>query len=330
MSHVSRSQQTAPGVEANRPSEIPRQGWIQILKRAWKEAKQDQVPLISAGVAFYAFLAIVPTMIAVVMTYGLVSDHPDDVAKQLESFGTALPTEAERLLNDQLVVLATTPERSLGTGLVIALGFALWSASSGIGNLIKAVNFAYDEGEERGFVQHRALALGFTLGAIAVMVLAVALVAAVPVILNALDLPGWANAGVESARWLGLVIVVMIALDVLYRWAPNREPARFRWVSVGAVIATALWVLASIGFSIYVDNFGSYSKIYGSLAGVIILLLWLWLAAYATLLGAEINAEMERQTIKETTKGEPEPLGQLDAVTADSIPGDRATADERD
>ena len=129
----------------------------------------------------------------------------------------------------------------------------------------------------------------------------------------------------EVGRWLGLVVVVLIALALLYRWAPDRDSPKFRWLSIGAIVATVLWVVASIGFSIYVDNFASYGKTYGSLAGVIVLLLWLWLGAYATLLGAEVNAEMEQQTIKDTTKGEPRPLGQRRAVKADSIPGDEGT-----
>ena len=321
-------QQTVPGLHADRPSEIPRQGWIQILKRAWKEAKKDQVPLISAGVAFYAFLAIVPALIAVVMVYGLVSDDPLDVTEQLESFGSALPSEAEKLIEDQLQTLTTSQERSLGLGLLFALGLALWSASRGIGNLITAVNFAYDGENTRNFVKTKSLALAFTLGAIVFMVLAVAVVAAVPAILDALDVPTWVDAVVEVGRWIGLIVVVMIALAVLYRWAPDRADAKFRWLSVGSVVATALWVVASAGFSIYVDNFGRYGKIYGSLAGVVVLLLWLLLAAYATLLGAEINAEMEQQTIKETTTGDPKLLGERGAVKADSIPGEENVADD--
>ncbi|MGH8825555.1 MAG: YihY/virulence factor BrkB family protein [Jiangellaceae bacterium] len=322
---MNRDPQTVPGVEADRPSEIPRPGWFQIVKRAWKESKKDSVPLLSAGVAFYAFLAIVPTLIAVVMIYGLVSDA-EDVAEQVESFGEALPTSAETLLTEQMTTLATASERSLSVGLVIALVFALWTASGGISNLITAVNIAYDEEEKRGFVKSRALALGMTVGAIIFMVVAVALVAAVPVVLDALDVPGWVEAVAQVGRWLGLVVAVLIALALLYRWAPDRDGPKFRWLTIGAVVATVLWVVASIGFSVYVDNFGSYGRTYGSLAGVIVLLLWLWLAAYATLLGAEINAEMEQQTIKDTTKGEPRPLGQRRAVKADSIPGEQGTA----
>jgi membrane protein len=330
MGDVNSSQQAVPGLQAGRPSDIPKAGWVQIVKRAWKEAKRDSVSLLSAGVAFYAFLAIVPTLIAAVLLYGLVSE-PADVAEQIDSFGSALPSSAEQLLSEQMDTLVNTPQRSLGVGLILALLLALWSASGGVSNLIAAVNVAYDEEETRGFIKTKALSLSMTLGAILFLVVAVALVAAVPVIMDALNLPGWVNVVVEVGRWLGLIVAVMVALALLYRWAPDRSNAKFRWVSIGSFVATVLWVVASAGFSIYVDNFGSYGKTYGSLAGVVVLLLWLWLAAYATLLGAEVNAEMEQQTIKDTTTGEPKPLGERGAVKADSIPTDAdKTADERD
>jgi membrane protein len=327
---VSRSQ-TVPGVQADRPSEIPKPGWFQIVRRSWKEAKKDAVPLMAAGVAFYAFLAIVPTLIALVLLYGLVSD-PAEVTEQVESFSSALPSEVETLLRTQMQSLVETSNRALGIGLIVALLLALWSASNGISNMITALNVAYDEEDERGFIKSRLLALGLTLGAIVFMVLAVALVAALPVILDALNLPGWLEALVQAGRWLGLIVAVLIALAILYRLGPDRDAPKFRWVSVGAIVATLLWVIGSVAFSLYVDNFGSYGKTYGTLAGVVVLLLWLWLSSYAALLGAEINAEMEQQTIKDTTKGEPEPLGQRNAVKADSIPAssDEATADERD
>ena len=210
---------------------------------------------------------------------------------------------------------------------------ALWSASAGISNLIRALNVAYDEEDKRGFVKRRLLALGLTVSAIVFMVSAVALVAALPVLLDALDVPGWVKALVQVGRWLGLVVAVMVALAVLYRLGPERDAPKIRWLSVGAIVATALWVIGSVVFSLYVDNFGSYGKTYGTLAGVVVLLLWLWLSSLAALLGAKVNAEMEQQTIKDSTTGDPEPLGQRDAVKADSIPDPAnpvQTADERD
>ena len=316
-----RSAAGVPGGTADRPRDIPRRGWFQILKRAWKEAKADQVPLIAAGVAFYAFLAIFPAIIAAVLLYGLLAD-PSQVASQVDQIGKALPSSAQSLLSDQLTSLTSTSQQSLGIGLVIALAGALWSASGGMGNLITAVNIGYDEEEDRGFVKRKGLSLVMTLGAIVFVVVAIALVAVLPAVLNALGLPPVLRVGVEVVRWLGLVVAMMAALGVLYRVAPDRDAPKLRWVSVGAVTATVLWVIASAGFSLYVDRFSSYGKTYGSLAGVVVLLLWLWITAYVVLLGAEMNAEAEQQTGRDTTRGDPQPMGERGAVKADSLPGD--------
>ena len=316
-----RSAAGVPGGTADRPRDIPRRGWFQILKRAWKEAKADQVPLIAAGVAFYAFLAIFPALIAAVLLYGLLAD-PSQVASQVDQVGKALPSSAQSLLSDQLTSLTSTSQQSLGIGLVIALAGALWSASGGMGNLITAVNIGYDEDEDRGFVKRKGLSLVMTLGAIVFVVVAIALVAVLPAVLNALGLPPVLRVGVEVVRWLGLVVAMMAALGVLYRVAPDRDAPKLRWVSVGAVTATVLWVIASAGFSLYVDRFSSYGKTYGSLAGVVVLLLWLWISAYVVLLGAEMNAEAEQQTGRDTTRGDPQPMGERGAVKADSLPGD--------
>lgn len=309
-----------PGADADRPREIPRRGWIQILRRAWKEAKADQVPLIAAGVAFYGFLAIFPAIIAALLLYGLLAD-PSQVASQVDAIGSALPSSAQALLGDQMTSLTRTSQQGLGIGLAIALGAALWSASGGMGSLITAVNITYDEDDERGFVRRKGLSLLMTLGAILFVVVAVALVAVLPAVLNALGLPPALQVLVQVVRWAGLVAAMMVALAVLYRVGPDRDAPKMRWVSVGAVTATVLWVLASAGFSLYVDNFSSYGKTYGSLAGVAVLLLWLWISACVVLLGAEMNAEAEQQTGRDTTRGEPAPMGERGAVKADSLPG---------
>jgi membrane protein len=308
-----------PGSTAEKPQDIPKRGWWQITRRAWAEAKSDQVPLLAAGVAFYSFLALFPAMIASVLLYGLVRD-PRDVQRQAEQLTDALPADAARLLTDQLEAIAATPGRSLGFGLLITLVLALWSASGGVGNVVTAINVAYDEEETRGFVKRKLLALGLTVGAIVFVVLAVALVAVAPALFDSLIDSGPLRWALEAARWLGLVAAMTVMLAILYRLAPDRDNAKFAWVSVGAVVATVVWVLASLGFSLYVDNFGSYNKTYGAMAGVVVLLLWLWITMYVVLLGAEINAEAEQQTVKDTTVGEPQPLGQRGAVKADSLP----------
>jgi membrane protein len=315
-----RDREPVPGSEAAHPREIPRRGWFQVLKRAWKEAKADQVPLIAAGVAFYAFLAIFPAIIAAVLLYGLLAD-PSQVASQVDQIGSALPASAQKLLSEQMTALTSTSQQSLGIGLVIALALALWSASGGMSNLITAVNITYDEDDERHFVMRKGLSLVMTLGAIVFVVVAIGLVAVLPAVVNALGLPAVVQVAVEVVRWLGLVVAMMVALSVLYKVAPDRASPKLRWTSVGAVMATVLWVIASIGFSLYVDHFGSYGKTYGSLAGVVVLMLWLWITCYLVLLGAEINAEAEQQTAKDTTTGDELPMGQRGAVKADSMPG---------
>jgi membrane protein len=315
------SADSVPGAQASKPTEIPRRGWWQITRRAVTEAKTDQVPLLAAGVAFYAFLSIFPALIAMVMLYGLVAD-PAQAAAQVESYAQALPSSAQQLLTDQVDQLTSTSSRSLGIGLVVALLLALWSASNGVGNLVTAINFCYDEEETRGFVKRKGLALLLTLGAIVFVTVAFALVAVVPAVLNALGLPLGVRLVVQVVRWIGLVIAVTVAFAVLYRLAPARDGAKFRWVTLGAGLATLIWLVGSVGFSVYVDNFGSYGKTYGSLAGVVVLLLWLWISSIAVLFGAEVNAETEQQTGEDSTRGRPEPRGRRRAVKADTMPGD--------
>ena len=313
-----------PGATADQPGDIPPKGWFQVTKRSWAEAKADQVPLLAAGVAFYTFLSLFPAMIAAVTVYGLVADRRT-VAEQAEKLSAALPRDAASIITDQMRAITEQPERSLGLGLLIALVLALWSASGGVGNIITAVNVAYDEEETRGFVKRKALALGLTLGAIVFAAVAITLIAVAPALLDAFIPEGALRRLLEIARWAGLLVAVAVGLAVLYRYAPDRDAPRLAWVSVGAAVATVIWMLASVGFSLYVDNFGSYSKTYGALAGVAVLMLWLWITAFIVLLGAEINAEAEQQTVRDTTVGPAEPLGHRGAVKADSLPHEHPT-----
>lgn len=292
------------------------------MKRAWGEAKSDQLPLLAAGVAFYSFLAVFPAMIAAVMLYGLVRD-PGDVQREVDDLSRALPSDAASVLTTQLEAITSTSSGSLGLGLLVSLILALWSASGGVGSIMSAVNIAYDEEETRGFVKRKLLSLGLTVAAIVFVIVTISLVAVAPALLDNLVDAGPVRWGLEAARWVGLVVAMSIALAVLYKVAPDRDDAELRWVSVGAVVATVLWLVASVGFSLYVDNFGSYNKTYGALAGVVVLLLWLWLTMYVVLLGAEINAEAEQQTAADTTVGPDEPLGERGAVKADSVPDDQ-------
>jgi membrane protein len=312
------ARQEAHGRDAARPSDIPARGWLDIVKRTQKEIKADNVTLTAAGVAFYSMLAIFPALIAVVTIYGLVAE-PADVQRQVGSFAENMPPGAGYLLTDQLQRIVETRQTSLSIALVISLAAALWSASAGIQALIKGLNIAYDEQETRGFVKLRGLALLLTIGGIVVVLGAIALIAVLPAVLDRLGLGRAGELAISVGRWPALVILVAVALAVLYRLGPDRSNPRFRWVSWGALAAVVLWVVISAGFSYYVSNFGKYGQTYGSLGAVIVLLLWLWLSALAALIGAELDAEIERQTARDTTTGPERPMGARDATVADTL-----------
>jgi membrane protein len=280
--------------------------------------KEDNVTLLAAGVAFYAMLAIFPAIIAVVTVYGMVAD-PAQVQSQVGEFAKSLPSGADELLTGQLENVTQAGRQSLSIGLAVSLLAVLWTASGGVQGLVKGLNLVYDEKETRGFLKLRGLSLLLTLGAILMAVVAIALVAVFPAVIDDLNLGQVGELAASIARWVVLALLALAAVAVLYRYAPDRANPRWRWVSWGAMVALVLWLLGSIGFSWYVDNFGKYNQTYGTLAAVIILLLWLFLSAFAVLLGAEIDAEIERQTARDTTTGPERPMGQRDAEVADTV-----------
>jgi membrane protein len=263
-------------------------------------------------------LAIFPAIIAVVTVYGMVAD-PDQVESQVGELAKSLPSGADQLLTAQLKSVTSAGRQSLSIGLAVSLLAVLWSASGGVQGLVKGLNLVYDEQESRGFLKLRGLSLLLTLGAILTAVVAVALVAVFPAVVDDLGLGRTGELAASVARWVVLALLVLVALAVLYRFAPDRASPRWRWVSWGAVVALVLWLLGSIGFSWYVDNFGKYNQTYGALAAVIILLLWLFLSAFVVLLGAELDAESERQTARDTTTGPSRPMGSRDAEVADTL-----------
>jgi membrane protein len=308
-----------PGGDAERPGQIPARGWRQIAKRGWREAKADNIPLLSAGVAFYTFLALFPLLIALVSIYGFFADAAA-ITEQLRAVTKTLPPDAQKLIIDQVGILTARGRSTIGVGALVAILISLFSASAGINNLMTAINIAYDEEERRSGIKKRLISLALTVGAVVFLIIVLALIGVLPPLLRNIF-------GTSAVRWvlqiagiLILIVIVSVALAILYRVAPDRDAPKLKWVSVGAVVATVIWLIASLGFSLYVSTLGNYAKTYGAFAGIVILLFWLWLTAYAILLGAEINAEAEQQTIADTTKGAPEPLGQRNAVKADSTP----------
>ena len=311
------------GRQADQPQEIPPRGWKDIAKRTAKEVKQDQVPLLGAGVAFYALLSLFPAIIAGVSIYGLVAD-PATVRDQINRLTEMLSPETAAIIGTQLKQVTSGAGGALGVATVIGILTALWSASSGTKALITGVNLAYDETESRKFVKLRGLSIVLTLGAMVLMGVALALIVGFPALADS-----WPTAlrwTVGGLRWVLLAALLIGALAVLYRYAPDRDEPKWTWVSWGSGIATLLWILASIGFSIYANSFGNYNKTYGALAGVIILMFWLYLTAVIVLVGAELNTEMELQTAKDTTAGPTRPMGERDAHAADHVAESPAAA----
>jgi membrane protein len=308
-----------PGISAEKPTDIPLPGWKQIVTRAWAENKADNMPIIAGGVAFFGFLSIFPALIAAISIYGLVASR-QTVAEQIDEISAQLPESASELIAGQLRNIVENSDGALTLSLAVAILLALWTASGGVNNMVQAINIAYDEVETRGFVKLRALSLGLTLAAIVFVLVTITLVAVVPAVLEELPLGVVGAILAQVVRWVLLLGVMAGSLAVLYRVAPDRDAPRLRWVSLGSVVVTVIWALVSLGFSFYVDNFGSYNETYGAITGVIVLMLWLYLTCYLVLLGAEINAEAEHQTARDTTEGHPQPMGERGATVADTLP----------
>jgi membrane protein len=314
----SRAAQPGRGRQAEQPHHIPARGWLDILWRVKEEMSKDHLSVLAAGVGFYALLAIFPALAAAVSIYGLIAD-PRDVEDQATLAIGLIPEESRTIITDQLAKITSQPRGSLGFGALFALLLALWSSSAAMQTLMTGLNVVYDEAERRGVVRFYATAIGLTLGGIVSALISLSLVAALPAALKFVGLPREVETVVLLARWPLLGLAVMLGLAVLYRFGPSREKPRWQWVSWGAAGATLLWLLGSILFSWYVSSFGSYNETYGTLGAVVILLMWFYLSAYVVLLGAELNAEMEHQTAKDTTERRGAPLGARDAYVADTV-----------
>lgn len=323
-----RHESTSPGRgrAADAPSEFPTEGWKDVAVRVKNEISDDHTVLAAAGVAFFAFLALIPALAALVSIAGLVTT-PSEAAERIERLLGGLPEEAKDLLASQLESMAGQDGGSLSIGLVTAIALSLWSASGGMGHLIEAINVAYDEHDDRGFLSRKALSLVLTIGAILFLAAALVGLAALPTLLNTSALPSAAQTVLQILFWPVLVVGFAGGLAVLYRFGPDRAQPEWRWVSWGAAMAVVLWIIASVGFRIYTANFGSYGETYGSLAAVVVLMLFLFITSFVILLGAQINSEMEHQTARDTTEGPDEPLGHRDAVMADTIGASVATAE---
>ncbi len=309
------------GRHAERPAEFGFPAWRAVGRRVARETKRDNLSMVAAGVAFYGFLALFPALVALVSIYGLVA-NPEDVQQMVEGMRGVVPSAVADIISQQLSQVAGSSGSSLGIGVAIGILVALWSATKGTKSLMTALDIAYEEEEQRGFFRYNGVALLLTLGAVLLAIVAIGLVVAAPAVLGNLGLPSVLETVINWLRWPMLAVAMIAGLAVLYRYGPSRRSPRWSWVNYGSVAATLLFLVVSALFSWYVSNFGSYNETYGSLAAIVILLLWFYISAYAVLLGAELNSEMEHQTGRDTTTGEPRPRGSRDAEMADRVAGE--------
>ena len=305
------------GRDAPSPGAIPLLGWRDVLLRVSVKVRSDNLALISAGVAYYGLFAVFPALAALISIYGLIAD-PVDAERQVAAL-PALPGEARRLLMDPLQRVAGSSGPALGSGLIASLLVSVYAATRGLSSLILALNIAYGEREQHGFFKQKAISFAFTLGAILLGIGAIAITVAAPVVLAYVPLDGASLIGLAVLPWFLLAGSFFSGVTLLYRYGPNRRPARWRWLAPGAGLSTALWLAASVGLSVYVTHFQNYNRVYGSVGAVIVLLVWFYLTAYIVMLGAELNAELEHQTRVDTTRGPEKPMGQRGAHVADTL-----------
>ncbi|SHG62475.1 membrane protein [Salegentibacter echinorum] len=308
------------GHEAEKPSEIPAKGWIDIGKRTISQISDDNIQIVSAGVAFYFFMALFPAILAMVNIYSLVIE-PATIREHFSVLSNILPATAYDLITGILEPLLKQPESTIGWSLLLSILISLWSANKGTSALFEGINIAYDEKDKRGFIKKTGLTFIFTIGAILLFVLCILVLVFYPAFIDRLNISQAMESFIGWIRWIVIAALFVFGMGMLYKKAPDRDDPETRWLSWGAVLSTVLWLAGSMLFSWYVDNFGSYDKVYGSFAAVIILLLWLFISAFIVLIGAEINSEMEHQTRRDTTIGEDKPMGKRNAYHADHVAG---------
>src|SRR3954454_14046965 len=282
-----------PSVRPSPTEPGKRPGWGRVLLHVYNETNRDSVSVMAAGVAFWTFLSIFPAMSALISIYGLVS-APAVIATHFASLVGVLPQSALELVGEQMKRLISAPPQALGLGLVISLMLALWYSMSGTGTLMQALTVAYEEEDTRSILAYYAQSAALTLGIAVFGLLSLFLVAVVPAVLEWLPFPkGWRDL-IGLVRWPILAVLLMLALGVIYRFAPARRNPCWHMFSPGTIVAALVWLAGSAGFSYYVANFSSYDKTYGSLGTVVVLLMWLYLGAFIVLVGAELNSEIEQ------------------------------------
>jgi len=286
------------------PTELPKRSWWTVLRRSMKEFTNDNLGDAAAALTYYATLSIFPALLVLVSLVGLAG--PDNAQKLVDNLGQVVPGSAQQIISSAIESLQQT--RGAGLAAVIGILFAIWSASGYVGAFMRAANTVFDVPEGRPVWKTIPVRLAITIVLLLLMsISAIIVVFTGPLARQAGDLFGLGAAAVTAwgiAKWPVLLVILMFLVAILYWAAPNAKQPGFRWITPGGVVGVLLWLVASVGFAFYVANFGNYNKTYGALAGVIVFLVWMWISNLAILLGAELNAELDRARAE--TEGLPE------------------------
>jgi membrane protein len=301
------------------PQQFSIKNWWEITKRVIQKIQKDNMSLIAAGVAFYFLLAIFPLLAALASMYGLFTDQ-QTLVQHIGLLVDVIPEQGRKIVEAQIGSLISTDNSALSLGFIFSVLLAVWSGGKGSVALISACNISYEEDTSRSFFMMMIVRIVLTLATVMTMLLMLLLIVGIPLVLNFLDesiqtLLGWIT-------WPILLLVFNVSLASLYKYAPHRASAKWRWVTPGAILATLFWLVGSYFFNLYISEYASYSKMYGSMGGVVILLMWFYVTAYSILLGAAINASTELQTAQDTTTGDEKPKGKRGAFVADNGPED--------
>src|ERR1700688_4636299 len=313
-----RAHERGRGRHAIHPLQIPWRGWYDILWRTYREMNSDRLLSIAGGVSFFVLLAIFPAITALVSAYGLFF-NASTITNNLSLLNEVVPGNVLGIVHEQASRIASNSGGALSIGIVVGILVSLWSAMSGVKAMIDALNVIYEQKECRSFLKLNLVALVFTFAGFAAFLLAIAAIVVLPLILSPIGLGSLTETLTRIARWPVLFLVLLIGLALLYRYGPDRRAARWQWVTVGSVFAAVTWIAASFLFSWYLTNFANYNATYGSLGAVVGLMIWLWISTIMVLLGAELNAEIEHQTARDSTVGDEKPLGVRGAVMADTV-----------
>ena len=295
----SAARKSSPRVAATKSKALPAalakptwRDWKEIGKRVYKALGDDRLLAVAAGIVFYGLLAFFPAITALVSIYGLVAE-PATIRDHLSLATGILPAGGFDILRDQVDRILAKGGGQLSFAFLFGTSLAIWSANAGMKAMMDALNVIYNVPETRSFIRLNAQSLALTVGAIAMLLVAIGTVVLFPLVLAFVGLGSWSGSFTPLLRWPILFVGVIMALAVLYRFGPSPHGASWRWITPGSVMATVLWVLGSDALSYYLANFGDYDATYGSLGAAIGLMMWMWMSSIVILLGAQLNNTLD-------------------------------------